>query len=307
MPTFLITGGTGLIGKALGASLVQQGHQVIILTRNPPDASEIPGIRYARWNVEQQYLEAGALTAADYIIHLAGAGVVAKKWTAAYKKEIVESRTHSSALIFNSLRTVPNRVKAVISVSAIGYYGPDRDATHFFVETDKADDHFLGTTCRLWEESILPVARLEKRLVILRAGIVLSPRGGALAEFIKPVKMGVAAILGNGRQQVSWIHIGDLCRMFLYAAENENINGIFNAVAPEPVSNAQLTRHIARLCKGRFFISLHVPVWVLKLMMGERSVEVLKSARVSSKKMEAAGFKFQFPDIGSALADLLRS
>ena len=145
----------------------------------------------------------------------------------------MESRTKSSELIIKALKENSNKVKALVSASAIGWYGPDISNDNVFKETHKANNDFLGETCKLWEESIEPVATMGKRLVKLRTGIVLSKNGGALKEFIKPLRLGVAAILGNGKQMISWIHIDDLCRMYIEAIENESVNGVYNAVAPK--------------------------------------------------------------------------
>jgi len=304
--TILITGGTGLVGKALTRALFNKGYNVIILTRDVKDKKNSPGIRYAQWDVAKQQIDIEALQTADYIIHLAGAGVVEKKWTEAYKKEIVESRTESSRLIIEALQSNPNKVKAIVSASAIGWYGADNDPVKPFSENDKADESFLGNTCRLWEESIEPVERLEKRLVKLRIGIVLSNDGGALAEFKKPLNFGVAAILGNGKQTVSWIHIDDLCSMFIAGIENESLSGSYNAVAPNPVSNKVLTLTLAKADKRRFFIPMYVPAFVLKIMMGQRSIEVLKSTTVSCKKITDSGFEFTFKTIDAALENLVK-
>lgn len=302
--TILITGGTGLVGKALTRALFNKGYNVIILTRDVKDKKHSPGISYAQWNVAKQQIDMEALKSADYIIHLAGAGVVEKKWTEAYKKEIVESRTESSRLIIEALQSNANKVKAIVSASAIGWYGADNDPVKPFTESDKADESFLGNTCRLWEESIEPVERLEKRLVKLRIGIVLSNDGGALAEFKKPLNLSVAAILGNGKQTVSWIHIDDLCSMFIAGIENESLSGSYNAVAPNPVSNKVLTLTLANAMKRKFFIPMYVPAFVLKIMMGQRSIEVLKSATVSCKKITDSGFEFTYKTIDAALENL---
>ena len=283
--TVLITGGTGLVGKLLTKALVQKGYKVLILSRTTNGKTASGSVSYATWDVKKQQIDREALQSADYIIHLAGAGVVDKKWTEAYKKEIVESRTESSRLIFETLQNNPNKVKAIVNASAIGWYGADANPVKSFIETDKADESFLGDTCRLWEQSIEPVESLGKRLVKLRIGIVLSNDGGALPEFKKSLTFGVASILGNGKQMVSWIHIDDLCRLFIAAIENENLSGSYNAVAPNPVSNKALTITLAKVTKGNFYIPLHVPAFVLKIMMGQRSVEVLKSATVSCKKI----------------------
>lgn len=308
MQTVIITGGTGLVGKALTKHLVEKGFSVIIFTRKLPSINNSnPAISYALWNVKEKKIDVAAIQKADYIIQLAGAGVVDKKWTDVYKKEILNSRTESSALLTATLQNNNNKVKTIVSASAIGWYGADdvhADKQTSFVETDKPAPGFLGNTCKLWEESIEPAAQLGKRLVKLRTGIVLSNDGGALAEFKKPIQFGVAGILGSGKQIVSWVHIDDLCRMYIAALQNEQLNGSYNAVAPAPVSNKILTLELAKLMKGKFFIPLHVPGFVLKIMLGERSIEVLKSTRVSCEKIKKTGFTFLYPSIEAALQQL---
>ncbi|MEO6253572.1 MAG: TIGR01777 family oxidoreductase [Ferruginibacter sp.] len=302
--TILITGGTGLVGKALTNALLAKGYKVIVLSRNPKKGSEDLG--YARWDIKKQEIDIAAVQRADHIIHLAGAGVVEKKWTEAYKKEILESRTESSRLIVDTLKNNENKVKTVISASAIGWYGEDRLPVQPFTETDPADDSFLGETCKLWEASIEPVTNQGKRLVKLRIGILLSKDGGALAEFKKPIRFCAAAILGNGKQVVSWVHIDDLCRMFIAAIENEMMQGSYNAVAPAPVTNKTLTLVLAKKRNGKFYVPLHVPAFVLKIMLGQRSLEVLKSTTVSCKKIMDTGFEFNYTNIESALENLVK-
>ena len=308
MPTVIITGGTGLVGKALGHALLAKGYHIIILTRTLPSTDHSPqsikGIQYAKWDIESQTIDENAIASADYIIHLAGAGVADKRWTKKRKQEIVDSRVKSCKLLADSLKTISNKVKAVVSASAIGWYGPDRILPNPtpFAESDPADESFLGSTCRQWEESIEPVTQSGKRLVKLRIGIVLSKDGGALKEFIKPLKFGVAAILGSGKQIISWIHIDDLVQLFITAMEIETWQGTYNAVAPNPVSNKELTLQLAKSRK-KFFIPIHVPTFVLKIMLGEMSVEILKSATVSSQKIQEAGFQYTFPVIKDALTN----
>ena len=297
-----------MIGKCLTNHLTDKGYQVIILSRQAaPKHSANLKVEYALWNVEEQTIDIGAIQKADHIIHLAGAGVVDKKWTDAYKKEIRDSRTESSKLIITALKNNTNKVKSVVSASAIGWYGADDEkVTKAFLETDAAANDFLGNTCKLWEQSIEPVEALNIRLVKLRTGIVLGKKGGALVEFKKPLYVGVAAILGSGKQVVSWIHIDDLCRAYVSAIENENISGSYNAVAPVPVTNKKLTIELAETLNGKLFIPVKVPDIALKLMMGDRSIEVLKSTTVSCEKIQETGFTFLYPTIDVALQQLCK-
>ena len=307
MPVVLITGGTGLIGKNLTRHLTSKGYEVIIVSRKSTHASDDPKISFANWNVEEQKIDSDAIAKADYIINLAGAGVMEKKWSENYKKEIIGSRTRSGELLINALQKNTNNVKAFISASAIGWYGGDTKALlhkNGFIETDPADKNFLGETCRLWEESIEPVTKLNKRLVKLRTGIVLSNDGGAFTEFKRSLRFGIAAILGNGKQMISWIHIDDLCRMYIYAIENENLSENYNAVAPSPVNNKTLILKLAKKMRGQFYIPIHIPQFLLKLILGQRSIEILKSATVSCEKIKATGFTFLYPSIDAALKEL---
>lgn len=311
MTTILITGGTGLIGRALSQLLIDKGYNIIILSRTAAQPSSLtspgspaaPSILTYAWNPDTGAIDPEAIRQADYIVHLAGAGVADRRWSIKRKKVIEESRTRSCALLVRSLKEIPNKIQAVISSSAIGWYGPDPVIPNPrpFEESDPADSAFLGETCRLWEEAITPVTELGKRLVIIRTGIVLSNKGGALAEFRKPVRLGVAAILGSGKQVVSWIHIDDLCRLYLRAIEEKEWAGIFNGVGPQPVDNRTLTLALARRLKGRYFVPVYVPSFLLKIALGEMSIEILKSTTVSAAKARSAGFQFLYPSIDSAL------
>jgi len=305
MSTILITGGTGMIGTALSRMLIEKGHQVILLSRNSKQEAG-SSIGVAHWDPYKGDIDPEAIKAADFVIHLAGAGVADKRWSAKRKKEIIESRTRSSELLVKALKEIPNKVQAVVSASGIGWYGPDPSIPNPrpFVETDPVDEDFLGETCRLWESSITPVTSMGKRLVILRIGPVLGNEGGALAEFKKPVKLGVAAILGSGRQVMSWIHEEDLCRLFIHAIEDGTLSGVYNAVAPQPVDNKTLTIELARRIKGKYFVQVYVPSFLLKIIVGELSIEVLKSATVSCVKTRQSGFQFLYPSVQSALDNL---
>lgn len=331
MATIMITGGTGTVGKRLTEMLLSKGYSVIIVGRgehskgsstskpsNSSSAFNQTSLRYAQWNIDSQTIDESAIQQADYIIHLAGAGVADKRWSDARKKEIADSRINSCALIVKALSSIPNKVKGVISASAIGWYGPDNQLDdegnastgldkRGFTEAANPYPDFLGNTCKAWEDSITPVKAFGKRLVILRTGIVLSNQGGALVEFKKPLLFKTAAILGSGKQMISWIHVDDLCNQYIYAIENEQMNGVYNAVAPHPVSNQTLTIELAKKICGSFYIPFYVPAFVLKIALGEMSIEVLKSATVSSHKIEAAGFHFQYPSIHDALNQLTKT
>ena len=267
-----------------------------------------PGLQRLQWDPVTGYIDPEAICQADYIVNLAGAGVADHRWTDKRKKVIEESRTKTAELLVKALREIPNQVRAVVSASGIGWYGRDPVIPNPrpFEETDPADKDFLGETCRRWEAAISPVTELGKRLVILRTGLVLSRHGGALAEFRKTVRFGIAAILGSGRQIMSWIHIDDLCRLYLDAIVLDEWSGVYNAVAPNPVSNKVLTTELARRLKGRYFVPIFVPSLLLKLMIGEMSVEVLKSTTVSVARTRAAGFQFLYPSVEPALDNLLK-
>lgn len=307
MPTVLITGGTGLTGSRLSKLLAAKNYDVIVLTRNAEKQKVASGIRYANWDIEKQTIDMDALLQADHIIHLAGAGVVDRPWTPAYRQLIADSRIQSISLMHRLLSQHPHRVKSFISASAIGWYGADHLPPLPFVETAPVSIGFLGDTCRDWENEALKMESLGIRVGILRTGIVLSKTGGALKEFLRPLRFGIAAIIGTGKQIVSWIHVDDLCNMYLHLIEHADLKGIFNAVAPKPVSNKILTESLARIICPRFHIKMSVPSFILKIMMGARSIEVLKSTTVSSKKIEQTGFQFNYPEIDMALHQLVNT
>ncbi len=305
MQTVLITGGTGMVGQALTNTLIEKGYEVIVLTRSPKRSSRLH-LSYATWDIHNQSIDKVALAKANIIVHLAGESVATKRWTAKRKQEIIDSRVQSGQLLVKALKENKHEVHTFISASAIGWYGPDseKNVDHGFVETDPMDNSYLGTTCGLWEASTEPIKTIGIRHIVLRIGIVLNKRGGALAEFVKPARFGMAAILGDGTQMVSWIHQADLCNLLVFAIENKQMEGVFNAVSPNPVTNKELTIIVAE----RYFkhhLCINVPVFVLKIMLGEMSIEVLKSAKVSSKKLLSSGFSFKYAQIEDAISSLL--
>ena len=307
MATVLISGGTGMIGNRLSQHLIERGYTIIILSRDKNKSSKNANLFYSHWDVEKNIIDSEVVRKSDHIVHLAGAGVMDKKWTEAYKKIILSSRTKSAELIINCLKNNDHHVKSFVSASAIGLYGADEKKINTgkgFTETDLAADDFLGKTVLLWEASTDPVALLGIRLVKLRTGIVLSNDGGALKEYKMPLRFGVAPVLGNGKQIISWIHIDDLCRMYCEAIENIYLNGSYNAVAPHPVSQKTLIVGLAQKLRNNFFTAVYIPAFLLKLRFGKRSIEILKSAWVSSKKVTSTGFTFLYPTIDAALNEL---
>ena len=305
MSKILITGGTGLVGTALTDLLLQKGYSVVILSRKKRKSNHA-NLQYAFWDTEKGIIEDGIISAADYIVHLAGENVAEKRWTIKRKEEILTSRILPGKCIVEVLLQNPNNVKAVISASAIGWYGPDsNNSTKGFVETDSHNHDFLGETCFQWENSMTGINEMGIRLVTLRIGIVLSEKGGTLKEFMKPLAFGIAACMGQGNQMISWIHLDDLCSLILYSIENKELKGIYNAVSPNPVSNKTLVSNLKKEMKKPLSVSVSIPSWFLKLLLGELSIEILKSTTISADKILKTGFLFKYPTIKNALKQLV--
>lgn len=299
MATIGITGGSGFVGRALAAQLRQNGEQVVIFSRNPKGR---PG--FAHWDADKGEIDIDALQKLHAVIHLAGAGVADKRWTAVRKKEIYDSRVSGTRFLVDALRQNAPACKAFISASAIGYYGENQPGDPLFGENAPPASDFLGETCRDWEAAAREAGDFC-RTVILRTGIVLGKGGGALPKLTQSFPFRVAPILGSGRQLVSWIHLSDLVGIYLFALKNTDISGNYNAVAPQPVSHRALMAALAK-AKGGLFLKIPVPAFFLKAALGEMSVEVLKSCGVDSGKIAGAGYSFQFPEIGEAARDLMR-
>lgn len=296
----LITGASGLVGAELTANLITAGYQVVHLGRTKR-LGKVPSFI---WDVEKGIIEEGALQGIDTIIHLAGAGIADKPWTPRRKQEIVDSRTKSTALLYQYLKNNAHQVKSFISASAIGYYGFG-GSDEVFTEESKPGSDFLAEVVKAWEHEVDKLQELNIRTVKIRIGIVLSDKGGALKEIVKPVGWGVGAPLGNGKQPMSWIHIDDLCAMFRYAVENENLIGAYNGVAPQWSSNREVTKAIAKALHRPLLLP-PVPSFVMKLMLGEMANLVLLGSKVSSEKIQQTGFKFQFEDLTTAIESFYR-
>jgi uncharacterized protein (TIGR01777 family) len=294
----LITGASGLVGSRLTSLLLEQGHEAVHLSRKAK-----PGMvpTYA-WDVSKGVIDENAFDGVGAIIHLAGAGVADQRWTPKRKQEILDSRVKSTQLLMHYLKTQAHQVNTFVSASAIGVYGFGL-TNEVFTEESKPGNDFLAGVVTAWEREVQAVQSLGIRTVILRIGIVLSTEGGALKEMAKPVRYGLGAPLDTGRQVMSWIHLDDLCRMFLFALEQEAIAGVYNASGVQPVTNKQFTQAVARVLKKPLWLPA-VPAFVLKLALGEMAEMVLNGSIVSSEKIQRAGFSFRFTDLRSALVDL---
>jgi uncharacterized protein (TIGR01777 family) len=300
METVLITGGTGLICNQLTFLLKSKGYEVIHLSRNISKKQHAPTYL---WDVEKKTIDAQAIEKADYIIHLAGAGIGDKRWTTKRKKEIINSRINSANLLFEAIKNSNKKIKAFVSSSSFGFYGAITTSTIFF-EQDKAANDFLGHTCKLWENSTLPISEMGIRTVIIRTGVVLGKNASALEKIMVPVKLGIGSPIGDGKQYMPWIHLDDICGIYLKAIKDNQMTGIYNAVAPEHITNAIFMKTVADVLK-KPFIFPNVPAFIIKLIVGEMSVIVLKGSKVSPQKIMAAGFKFKFTTVKNALIDCI--
>ena len=315
MPTILIAGGTGLIGSRLSEMLRERGHAVRILSRRPSAAGQFA------WNPAEGTMDDAALLGTDVIINLAGAGIADRRWTAARKRELVQSRVQSARTLREALVRSGHRPQVYLSASAIGYYGNSGEQP--MRETDEpVDQSFMVECCRQWEQAAAEVAALGIRTAVLRIGVVLAQEGGALAEFVKPLRFGLGAYFGDGRAWYSWIHRDDVCRVFLWAMENPAASGsaaeaftpaksgqagakveVYNAVAPHPARNLDLVRATAKAMR-QWAVFAPAPAFVMRLVLGEMSAVILNSNLVSADKLLAAGFEFRHPELEGALADV---
>lgn len=303
--TVLLTGGTGLIGTRLTELLQQKGYAVGLLVRDSTPKDRIPpGVSTYAWDVRRGQIDDRALGAADHLIHLAGAGIADERWTDERKKEILESRTQSAALLAKTLKKLGHRPLSFVSSSAIGYYGADTGPEWMSEQYTPGLD-FMAEVCVAWEAAADEVAALGVRTVKLRTGIVLSEKGGALAKLAAPIRYGAGAPLGSGKQFQSWIHLDDVCRLYIEAMENEAWNGPYNAVAPHPVTNEELTRTVAAVLRRPLWLP-NVPEWALKTWFGDMAVVVTGGSYVLNQRIRLeTDFQYRFPELRPALDDLL--
>ncbi|WP_396159044.1 TIGR01777 family oxidoreductase [Flavobacterium sp.] len=298
----LITGATGLIGKKMVTLLKKDNHIIHYLSTSKSKIEHTSNYKGFYWNPGKGEIDLAAFEDVSVIIHLAGASV-SKKWTKAYKNEIIQSRVQTANLLLNTLKAHPNKVKQFVAASAIGIY-PD-DLTAIYHEDDsKIDDSFLGEVTQLWEESTNLFKSLPLLVTTIRIGVVLAKESGALVEMTKPIKYGFGAVLASGKQYVSWIHIDDLVAIFKYVIDH-NLEGIYNAVSPYPTTNEELTKAIAKTIHKPLFLP-NVPKFMLRFLLGEMHQIVTSSQHVSSRKILDSGFQFQFASLSKSLQNLLK-
>ncbi|TND08201.1 MAG: protein of unknown function DUF1731 [Bacteroidetes bacterium] len=298
--TVLITGASGLIGKPLTALLLQNGYAVTHLSRTAKSGV----IKTYAWDTDKMKIDPEAVATADHIIHLAGAPIAEKRLTETRKKEITGSRVNSTRLLAEEIRRQNKILKTFVSSSAIGYYGMIT-GDHIYKENDAPSGDFLGECCRLWEEAAQPVGQTAARLVIIRVGVVFSSEGGALQQMAAPVRWLAGAPLGNGKHWVPWIHMDDMCGIFLKAVQDKTMTGVYNAAAPGFATNRTITKAIGSALRKPVFLP-PVPRLVLAMMLGKEIAQMVTTgSRISCEKIMQAGYKFKFPELEPALKNLL--
>jgi uncharacterized protein (TIGR01777 family) len=296
----LITGATGLIGNELVSLLLQNGVNIHYLSTSKRKIENEPNYKGFYWNPTQGIIDENCLMGVDAIIHLAGA-TISKRWTNTYKQEIIESRIVSSNLLFSALKNNPHQVKQIVAASGTAIY-PNSKAEVYDENSKAIDAGFLGTVVLKWEESVDKFQLLGINVCKLRTGMVLSNKGGALVEMVKPIKMGFGAAFGTGKQIQSWIHIHDLAALYWFAVQN-NWQGVFNAVAPKPVSNEVITKAIAAVLQ-KPLIMPNIPQFMMRFLLGEMHQLLFENKNISSQKSIDNGFAFKYKTIDKALENL---
>ncbi|GGH53451.1 NAD-dependent epimerase [Dyadobacter endophyticus] len=293
----LITGGSGLIGRRLTQMLLDKGYEIALLSRKKRN---IPSVQVFEWDIQKGYIEEGALDNLHFLVHLAGTNVGEGRWTEERKKSILESRTESIRLIARKLAEKQIKPAAFTSASGISYYGQDT-GDRKNTETTPAGSDFLSHVSIEWEKAADEIAALNVRTVKLRTGIVISKDGGAIPKMALPARFGLGAPLGSGKQWLSWIHLDDMCRMYMEALENESWQGAYNAVAAPPVTNDGLTKAICKVLHRPQWLP-NVPSFALKLVFGEMAAVILGGSYVVNERIEReTGFHYQYGELEDAL------
>ena len=297
----VLTGGTGFIGKKLTRLLLENGFSVSVLSRSVKENSE--GISYYKWDVDAGTIDEQAILNADYVIHLAGENIGAKRWTVNRKKAILDSREKSTQLLFSCLHKHNKQLKAFVSASGVGIYGAITDEV-ICSETTPAASDFLGTVCQKWEAATNPIRDLGIRTVQIRTGLVLGKGDGVLQQLIPLFKYKLGSAIGSGKQYMPWIHIDDLCRIYLASMLNSEMQGPYNAAINDSTNNTIFSSALAKVFGYTIWLP-NVPAFVLQLVLGEMAQLVLKGRRINSNAIEKTGFQFQFTDLEKALRDCI--
>ncbi len=295
----VIAGGSGTIGIKLAEELVRRNFAVAVLTRNPAKIKKIDAIY---WNPDKNEIEAEKISGADFIVNLAGANIADKRWTRKRKREILESRVNSARVLFELFKKIKQKPQAYVSASAVGYYGA-KTTNKVFAERDKNGGDFLAKVCRQWEKAAAEFEKINVRTVIFRIGVVFAKSGGAFPKLTQLLKFKVINAVGTGKQIFPWIYIYDLVEMFVFAIENSKLRGVYNAVAPAPITFNDLANKIAK-ASGAFRLP-NVPSLPVKLALGEMSDIILEGSAVSPEKIVQTGFNFKYPEINDELLNKL--
>ena len=297
----LITGGTGFIGKHLTNLLIQNDFSVSIFSRS--SKLNTAAISFYKWNVDTNYIDEEAVLKADYIIHLAGEGIADNRWTKARKEAIVQSREKSIQLIYDVLKKHNKQLDAFVSASGVGIYGAI-DGPEICTEASAAVNDFLGSTCQKWEAAADTIASLGIRTVKIRTGLVLGKDEGFLKKLTPIFKMKLGSALGSGKQYMPWIHIDDLCAIYLQSIQNAKMLGAYNAAINDNTNNEIFSKTLAKIYGYSIWLP-KVPAFLIQVVLGEMALIILKGRRVSSDKIEKTGFQFQFKTLELALKDCL--
>ena len=297
----LISGGSGFIGKHLTHLLLGKGYTVSILSRSQKQNKE--GVFYYQWDVSTGFIEEDAVLKADYVIHLAGENIAEKPWTTERKEAIVQSREQSIRLIYDVLKKNHKKLDAFISASGVGIYGA-LNGEEVCTENRPPENDFLGITCQKWEAAADTISDLGIRVVKIRTGLVLGKEDGFLKKLSPVFKFRLGSALGSGKQYMPWIHVDDLCGIYLEALNNSTMDGAYNAAIYDNTTNALFSKTLAKIYGYSVWLP-NVPAFLIKLALGEMGQIILTGRRVSSEKIEKTGFKFKFSSLEQALRDCL--
>lgn len=299
--TILITGGTGLVGKKLVQHLLDKGYTIHLLVRRIKNDNRGERLKQFAWDIYKRQIDKHCLTDVDAIIHLAGEEIARKRWTTDRKRQIIESRTESIRMIYDLMRKNKNQVEHVISASAVGYYG-DR-GEELLNENSLPSKDFLAETCIVWEEAVDEGEKFGLRIVKLRSAVILDAKGGILPQLALPLKFWLAVVPGSGKQWMPWIHIDDAVGIYTYALESKTMKGAYNMAAPESARINQILRAIKNAIGKRAFF-IHIPKFLLQIVIGEMSLMVLESTRISVEKLKISNYQFKYDSLGKALGNL---